>query len=222
MKHPAIVTVIQPGYAIWEQRMKAQRADGTITFIESHNKVIVDTGLPKDKSVILEFLKKKNLQPKDIDFVVCTHGDADHISNNNLFPSAKLIVGFDIFDGDIATFFTKKIKIDDNITVQGMTGHDDRSVGVLVRTAQGKVVIAGDLFEYQNDHLNAREWIAFSKNPKQQIKTRAQIWELADYIVPGHGDLFKVDKSANIFEIETRQLQQVLQDQGNVYGDTKQ
>lgn len=146
-------------------------------------------------------------------------GRWDDNLNNNLFPGAKLIVGFDIYTGDTATFFQKNFKIDDNITVTEMTGHDDRSIGVLVNTHKGLVAITGDLFEYQDDWKAAKNWIAFSKRPKNHIRNRAKIWELADYIIPGHGDIFKVDKSVNILSIEMRQLKELLQKTVSVYGD---
>lgn len=210
--------MIQPGYAIWEKNLKVQRADGAITLIKSRSNVIVDTGLPKDQPKILQVLKRYNLSPSDIQFVICTHGDADHTSNNNLFPNAKLVVGFDIYDGDRASFFQKNFKIDSNITVTEMTGHDDRSIGVLVKTKNGLVAITGDLFEYRDDWKKTKEWLAFSKRPKRQIKNRAKIWELADFIVPEHGDIFRVDKSVDILREETKELDKILRTV-NVYGD---
>lgn len=221
MKKYAEVSVIQPGYAKWKAKLKAQQADGTITLIKSQKLIVVDTGLPKDRSVILRELKKQKVSPARVDYVICTHGDADHISNNNLFPNAKLIVGFDIYDRDLATFFQKNFRIDENVTVTEMTGHDDRSIGILVRADRGLVAITGDLFEYENDWKNAKDWIAFSKRPKQHIRNRAKIWELADYIVPGHGDMFKVDKLVDILAIEMKQLKELLQRTVNVYGDVE-
>ena len=221
MIKPAEVIVLQPGYAVWQKRLKAQKADGTISLIKSSQNIVVDTGLPKDKQVILKKLKANGLTPEKIDYVICTHGDADHISNNNLFSKAVLIVGFDIYNGDIASFFQKNFKIDDNVTVTAMTGHDERSIGVLVKTAKGLVAITGDLFEYEHDWKTAREWIAFSKQPKSHIRNRAKVWELADYIVPGHGPMFKVDKTVNILEKEMKQLKELLQRTVNVYGDVR-
>ncbi len=217
----AKVIVLQPGYAVWDKKLKSQRADGTISLVLSQQKIVVDTGLPKDRSAILKGLKQNNLKPSDITYVICTHGDADHISNNNLFPNARLIVGFDIYDGDIATFFQKNFKVDDNVTVTSMTGHDERSIGVLAHTKEGVVAIVGDLFEYEYDWQTAKEWIAFSKQPKEQIKNRAKIWELANYIIPGHGPMFKVDKAINILREETKQLRELLQKTINVYGDVE-
>ena len=217
----AQVIVLQPGYAIWDDDLKAQKADGTITLIKSEKIIVVDTGLPKDKEVILQGLEKHGVTPDQVDFVICTHGDADHISNNNLFPQAKLIVGFDIYDGDVATFFQKNYKVDKFVTATEMTGHDDRSIGILVQTKDGLVAIRGDLFEYERDWQNAKNWMAFSKRPKDHIANRAKVWELADYIIPGHGDMFKVDKSVNILQEEKRQLKELLQKSVNVYGDVE-
>jgi len=201
--------------------MKSQKADGTITLVKSRKNIIVDTGLPKDKAVILRGLRVHGIKSSDIDYVICTHGDADHISNNDLFPNARLIVGFDIYDGDMASFFQKNFRVDDYVTVTEMTGHDDRSIGVLVDTESGLVAICGDLFEYEHDWQKAKEWIAFSKRPHDHIKNRAKIWELADYIIPGHGDIFKVDKRVKILAEETRQLKELLQKTVNVYGDVE-
>ena len=59
MIKPAEVIVLQPGYAVWQKRLKAQKADGTISLIKSSQNIVVDTGLPKDKQVILKKLKIK-------------------------------------------------------------------------------------------------------------------------------------------------------------------
>jgi len=221
MKKYAEVHILQPGYAVWDKKMKAQRADGTITLVLSQKNILVDTGLPKDKDIILTGLKKHDLKPQNIDYVICTHGDADHISNNNLFINAKFIVGFDIYENDIATFFQNSFKIDPNVNVMAMTGHDDRSIGVQVDTAQGLVAITGDLFEFEGDYKDISNWVAFSKEPKEHIRNRAKVWEMADYIIPGHGNIFKVDKSIDILEIETKRLKKLLQKKINVYGDVE-
>ena len=95
----AQVFVLQPGYAVWQKKLEAQKADGTISLIKSEKNIVVDTGLPKDKQVIVKGLAKHGLKPADIDYVVCTHGDADprrgmapHASHEALDrPGATLI-----------------------------------------------------------------------------------------------------------------------------------
>lgn len=194
----ASVAVLKPGYARWEG-YASQRACGTITLVRSHKNCIVDLGIPADKTLILKQLKAQRLSPTDIDFVILTHSDVDHIGNMNLFPEATFIGGNDVIKGDhFKEFFKEKYVVDENVSVIHTPGHDNRSISVLVKTAKGLVAITGDLFEYNKDWLTvdtSKAWEPWSQDPEKQNASRKKIWAIADYIVPGHGDMFKVDKS---------------------------
>ena len=50
--------------------------------------------------LLIPGLSKHGLTPKDIHYVVGTHGHSDHIGNLNLFPDATFIVSYDICKGD--------------------------------------------------------------------------------------------------------------------------
>lgn len=200
----ASVIVLRPGYARWEG-YASQRANCTITLIKSLKNCIVDLGIPADKELILKQLKANVLTPKDIDIVILTHSDVDHIGNMNLFPDATFIGGNDVIQGDLfKEFFKEKYVIDENITVIHTPGHDNRSITVLVKTAKGHVAITGDLFEYENDWKTvdtSEAWEPWSQDKDLQNLSRAKIWKLADFIVPGHGDMFKVDKTVDLHKI---------------------
>jgi glyoxylase-like metal-dependent hydrolase (beta-lactamase superfamily II) len=81
------VVVLKNGYA---RRIgpTEQRADGSITLVKGPKNVIIDTGGPWNKAKIPAWLAEQGLTPRQIDFVVCTHGHSDHVGNINLFPSA--------------------------------------------------------------------------------------------------------------------------------------
>lgn len=195
---PATVIVLKPGYARWEGHA-SQRACGSITLIKSHKNCLVDLGLPADKDLLLQKLKENKLTPETIDFVILSHSDVDHIGNLNLFPHATFIGGNDVITGDhFKEFFKDKYQVDENIYVLHTPGHDNRSVSVLVKTTKGIVAITGDLFEYDRDWETvdtSKAWEVWSQDKDLQNQSRAKIWKLADYIVPGHGGVFKVDKS---------------------------
>ena len=72
------------------------------------------------------------------------------------------------------------------------------SVSVIVKTQENKtVVIAGDLFEKEEDLRDSSIWVdAGSEDKKQQEIQRLRILELAEFIVPGHGPMFKVTTDA--------------------------
>ncbi len=199
----ASVIILRPGYARWEG-YASQRANCTITLITSSKNCIVDLGIPADKELILKHLKANTLTPKDIDVVILTHSDVDHIGNMNLFPDATFIGGNDVIRGDhFLEFFKEKYVVDENISILHTPGHDNRSITVLVKTKEGMVAITGDLFEYNKDWLTvdtSEAWEPWSQDKDLQNKSRANIWKLADYIVPGHGDMFKVDKTVNLLK----------------------
>jgi hypothetical protein len=54
-------------------------------------------------------------------------------------------------------------------------------------------VLSGDLFEKEEDIFDPKLWIvAGSENPGLQKQHRLEIAKIADFIVPGHGPIFKV------------------------------
>ena len=169
-KSVASVVVLKPGYARWEGGYASQRAVGTITLIKSHKNCMVDLGIPADKDSILQGLKNNRVAPKDIDTVILTHSDVDHIGNMNLFPNATFIGGNDVIEGDLfKEFFKEKYVVDDNITVIHTPGHDNRSITVLVKTEKGLVAITGDLFEYDRDWVTtdtSQAWEPWSQDKK--------------------------------------------------------
>jgi glyoxylase-like metal-dependent hydrolase (beta-lactamase superfamily II) len=173
-----------------------QRADGTITLVKGAQNIVVDTGGPWDRQVILSALQAEGLEPHDVDVVVCTHGHSDHVGNLNLFPDALLIVSHDICRRDLYTAhgFAQghPYRIDDAVEVIATPGHTEEDVSVVVRTAGGTYVVAGDLFECAEDLADEALWRSSSNHPAEQERSRRMVLELADYVVPGHGDLFPV------------------------------
>jgi glyoxylase-like metal-dependent hydrolase (beta-lactamase superfamily II) len=192
---PYEVKVLKDGYAI-PAGTGMQRADGTITLVAGRHKVLVDTGGPWDTEAILRGLQAEQLSPADIDHVVCTHGHSDHVGNIGLFPHATLIVSYDISSGDLYTSHPfargERYRIDDDVEVIATPGHTSQDVSVVVRTPAGIHVIAGDLFESEEDLTDEDIWRASSEDPARQAESRERILRLADFIVPGHGSMFAV------------------------------
>ncbi|MEN6371783.1 MAG: MBL fold metallo-hydrolase [Armatimonadota bacterium] len=187
------VIVLKPGYTV--QTGPSQiRADGTITLARGRLNLLVDTGGPWDRDFLLSALEAHGVKPQDISFVVCTHGHSDHTGNINLFPDAVLILSHDISMGDLYTVhdFSKPYIIDDGIEVIATPGHTQGDVSVIVRTNAGVVAITGDLFENEADLTDDSLWKTSSELPEEQQMSRNRILKLANFIVPGHGDIFTV------------------------------
>ncbi|MBI3384942.1 MBL fold metallo-hydrolase [Candidatus Gottesmanbacteria bacterium] len=170
---------------------KRQKACGTVTLIRGIYNCLVDTGNVVDEDKIKRLLAKENLSPKKINFVINTHGDIDHVGCNMLFKQSVFISGQDVYRGDIYSPLTDNYEIEPDIHVVSTPGHSIEDISVAVKTEKGLVVVSGDLFENEDDQENGA-WKVFSKYPKHQVLSRTKILKIADYIIPGHGKIFRV------------------------------
>lgn len=197
------VKVLQDGYSRWHQKPSSMFANGTCTLVlGSEIKLIVDTLGPFDREKLISLLAENQLSPDDIDIVVATHSHPDHIGNLNLFTSPRVkqhIVGTHVYRRDIYKFShfqnEEPLHLTKDIEVIATPGHTLSDVSVVVRNVDGlgTVVVAGDLFEKEADLNDDNIWKeAGSENEEQQIANRAKVLAKADYIVPGHGPMFRV------------------------------
>ncbi|NXT90996.1 MBLC1 protein, partial [Anhinga rufa] len=193
---PYTVRVLQEGYSR-PQPDGTLRADGSITLVSGGPvTALVDTGGPWDRQRLLELLGDRGLSPHDVTHVVCTHGHSDHAGNVNLFPSATLLVGLDLSRGDGCYLPHDLAKgrpyvlHPGHLEVTATPGHTLNHVSVVVRgTSLGTVVVAGDLFEREEDE---GEWRALSEDAARQERSRRRVMGAADVVVPGHGPPFRV------------------------------
>ena len=71
-------------------------------------------------------------------------------------------------------------------------GHTNNDVSVIVKnTMYGVVAITGDLFEKEGDLERDDLWKQFSENSELQLENREKVLRIADFIVPGHGKMFR-------------------------------
>ena len=196
----AQVFQVLEGFA--KEQNKSYFADGSVSLVVDRDvRLLVDTGGPHTQNTLIE--KLSSLLQKgceDITHVVCTHGHSDHIGNLNLFQNAVVYLGNDVlFPGkryESHDFDEKSLVINENIEILSTPGHTDHDISVLVKTFdKGIVCIAGDLFENENDSRNPEMWRQNSKYPEKQEISRQKIYRLADYIIPGHGKMFKIFKN---------------------------
>lgn len=164
--------------------------------------ILVDTLGPWSRDELVAHLLAYNLTPDDIDFVIGTHGHPDHIGNLNLFTSTKTrhIVGFSIYQGDnynITHDWNAGLpyQITPNVTIYPTPGHTLSCITAVVEnvTDLGSVAVAGDLFENEEDLTNESVWLSVgSEDPVKQRTNRSLILSKVNYIIPGHGAMFKV------------------------------
>ena len=175
----------------------------TVTLIKTDKNIIVDPGYFPDKEQVLLALAENNLKPQDIDIVCLTHLHLDHTSNVGLFaqsqiyckhkadypgqyhvPMESYLRRTDIKDG---------LKLAKDVEFLLTPGHTEDHVSLIVNTTQGKIVIAGDAIATASlVDLNKKPLL--SNNLEAYDLSRQKILKLADFIIPGHGDMFKVSR----------------------------
>jgi len=184
----AEVKVLIEGYFINDP--PSGKACSTVSLVKDGNiRMVVDPGTSKNQETIIEALKKEGLTIKDINWVCLTHSHIDHYRNIGMFPNAKTLEYWGIWEGDKEAVnwkeqFTKDIKIIKT------PGHDKTSITLLVKTNKGIVAICGDVFWKEN----FPEEDPYADDPEKLKESKKKVLELADWIVPGHANIYEVRK----------------------------
>jgi len=176
-------------------------ASSTTTLIQDADlNIIVDPGM--DRKLLVSALNEENLSLNQIDYVILTHTHLDHSLLAGIFENAKILDNNEIysFDGNIGEHGGKVPNTE--IQIIKTPGHDQFHCSVLVDTEDlGKVIIAGDVFWWTDDEEQKTDKLSllehkdpYLKDAQALKKSREKILELADYIIPGHGKIFKVKK----------------------------
>ncbi len=194
----AEVKILVEGYAI---KKSGKATSSCVLIIDKDTKIIVDPGM--DRTKLLDGLAKENLMPRDINYVVISHTHLDHCGLAGIFEKAKLVDDGAIytFEGGYEDYVADKPFPSDDIKVIKTPGHDPFHCSVVVKTDNGTIVVAEDVFWWwdEEEQKTDRESLMnksdeYAKNTEELKKSRENILEHADYIIPGHGKIFKVEK----------------------------
>ncbi len=188
------VRILIEGYA--KELETGWMACSTVALIKSNDKLIIsDPGC--NRGMLLSALDEEGLKPEDIDFVFLTHGHADHSLLAGMFVKAKFVT-FEglMYDNDMQVDFADDV-LGPGTRIIETPGHSAEHVSLIVNTNNGKYAIAGDVFwwkygEKQAVDINKEDDAHPEELDMEKLKkSRKKILEIADYIVPGHGKIFK-------------------------------
>ena len=178
------VKILVKGYISKENG--EEKTQCTITLIQDKDiNMVVDPGTLKDRQILIDALKKENLTIEDINFVCITHSHMDHYRNIGMFPNAKALDYWGIWDKD--TVDDWKEDFTDSIKIIKTPGHDMTGITLLVKTEKGVIAIVGDVFWKEN----FPEHDKYATDTEKLKKSRELVLKKADFIIPGHGDIYK-------------------------------
>ena len=192
------VKVLVEGYA-HPNSDGSYTASPTCTLVESNGKkFLVDPAT--NKELLLVALKKEKLAEKDLSFIYLTHYHPDHWLNVRLFPN------LDVYDGDTCwrgdtEFFHQGNLPDVDVEIVKTSGHATEHSSLLVKTGDGMICICTDVFWWEDGKQksdNVEDLLSLEDpfaNDKEALSvSRKLVLSKADFIIPGHGRMFKIKK----------------------------
>ncbi len=187
----AEVKVLVPGYTNEDsaEAGEEEKTCATITLVRDKDIVmVIDPGVLESQQILVDALEKEGLSVDDVNVVCLTHSHIDHFRNIGMFPEAKTLEFYGLWDKN--TVDDWKEQFTDDIKIIKTPGHNTTSLTLLIKTDKGIVAICGDVFWKEN----LPEKDEYADEPEKLKTSREKVIELADYIVPGHADMYKVKK----------------------------
>ena len=189
----ANVKVLIKGYTNEDSSGKTngevERTGATVTLVRDKNIVmVVDPGCLESQQTLIDILKKEGIEIDDVNYVCLTHSHIDHFMNVGMFSNAKVLEFYGIWEKNTREDWKEQFTGD--IKIIKTPGHNATSLALLVKTDKGNVAICGDVFWKEN----FPEVDEYADEPEKLKQSRGKIIKLADYIVPGHEDMYEVKK----------------------------
>lgn len=180
------VDVLVDGYA--RRDGDVARVAGTVSLVRSGDLVaVVDPGMVASQRAILDPLGALGLSPADVTDVVLSHHHPDHTVNVGLFPDARVHDVWATYQHDTwRDRAAEGFALADDVVLWETPGHTPQDISTIVTTEAGVVAIThlwwhatmeGDPRATDLDALHTQ---------------RGRVLQLADRIVPGHGEAFDV------------------------------
>ena len=186
IKLMAEVKILLKGYA---NEGTEENSCSTISLVKDKDIImVVDPGTAKNQDIIIEKLKAEGLKKDDVNIVCITHSHMDHYRNIGMFPKAKALDYFGLWDGDTVDDWNEQFT--DNIKIIKTPGHSYDSITLLVKTDKGTVAVCGDVFWKEGYPKND----PYASDKEKLEKSRKRVLKMADWIIPGHDDIFRVKR----------------------------
>jgi glyoxylase-like metal-dependent hydrolase (beta-lactamase superfamily II) len=152
--------------------------DGAVT-------VVVDPGMVRDRSLILDPLQSLGVRAEDVTDVVFSHHHPDHTINAALFPEARYHDHWAIYQSDVWTSRDAEgFELSPSIRLIRTPGHSAEDITTLAHTADG---VAAFTHVWWDGDGPAEDPYA---DMEQLHASRARVLAIADLAVPGHGPVF--------------------------------
>ena len=201
---------------LWGETDVVRTPHATTTLVRAGGKVIlVDPGLPP-QALAARLNERTGLPPDAIDTVFLTNGRPSHRAGLSLFPGATVLVHELERDAEVArlsaliadapeedldrAYLQRELavieslrpaddRLADGVDLFPLFGYTPGQSGLLVSTVLTTTLIAGDAV-VTLDHFLAGQVLPDSYDVKGAQESMAEVYEIADLVVPGHDNWF--------------------------------
>ncbi|WP_030901643.1 MBL fold metallo-hydrolase [Streptomyces sp. NRRL F-5126] len=186
---------------------------GAVYLVTAHGRrILFDCGHTGRRRALLAALGLRGLTPDDMDTLVLSHGHWDHFQNADLFQRAEVLLhpaeaahlaaapADDPFtppwSAAVLTHCTVHDALDgqvlaDGVSVVGLPGHTEGSVGLTVRTATGTALLTGDAVSSARA-LRTGRCTRVTAGEQAAARSLELVRARADVLYPGHDRPFEV------------------------------
>lgn len=189
---PAEVKILVEGYTNADSKVEEngeEKTCPTISLIKDKDIImVVDPGVLESQQILVDALQKEGIDVKDVNMVCITHSHLDHYRNIGIFPGAKTLEFFGLWNKNTAEDWQEQFT--ENIKILKTPGHDYTALTLFVTTENGVVAICGDVFWKEN----FPEKDIYASDLEKLKESREIVLKTADWVIPGHGKIYKVAK----------------------------
>lgn len=201
---------------LWNESAAVRTPHATTTLVRSGKRtILVDPGLPAP-AVVARLFERTGLRPDAVDTVFLTNARPSHRGGLAAFPKAKVLIheierdasraavqaeidgaagahlDHDHLDAELATLDTfrpAEDKLAADVDLFPLFGYTPGQCGLLVTAPLSSTLIAGDAVPTL-DHFLAGQVLPDSGDIAAAQASMAEVYEIADLIVPGHDNWF--------------------------------
>lgn len=162
----------------------------TVGFVRDGDlRVVIDPGMVRDRSLILDPLEELGTAPEEVTDVIFSHHHPDHTINAALFPRARIHDHWAIYRDDTWEWRDAEgYELSPSVRLVRTPGHTAEDITTLVGTAEG-VVAFTHVWWNETEPLEDPYAIDTAALKASRRRVRA----VADVVVPGHGAAFVPD-----------------------------
>jgi glyoxylase-like metal-dependent hydrolase (beta-lactamase superfamily II) len=168
---------------------------GTVSLVrDGSHRIIIDPGMVPRRESILRPLGKAGIAAEQVTDVIFSHHHPDHTLNAALFPRARVHDFWAIYRNDVwQSRPAEGFHVSRHVQLIETPGHTPQDITTLVTTSEGV---------YAFTHLwwdpSGPAEDPLAQSPALLHKNRARVVRLSQWIVPGHGSVFRPSDSTPI------------------------